>query len=82
MATPKAKSQEKKESKAKSTGKSKKSSSAAKPGKPSRTTNLKSSPGENEIRARAQQIYNDRLARGEEGTAEGDWLQAERQFKG
>jgi hypothetical protein len=82
MATPKARSQEKKETKTKSADKVKKSSAAAKSGKPGRTSTLKSVLGENEIREKAQEIYNDRLSRGEHGTAESDWLKAERLLKG
>jgi hypothetical protein len=34
-------------------------------------------PSENEIRELAELIYNQRVDRGEHGTAEEDWLQAE-----
>jgi|WetSurMetagenome_2_1015567.scaffolds.fasta_scaffold119501_2 hypothetical protein len=82
MATPKANSQEKKETKAKSARKGKQSSASAKAVRPGRPTTLKRAPGENEIRAKAQEIYNDRLSRKEHGTAESDWLKAESLLKG
>jgi hypothetical protein len=34
-------------------------------------------PGEEEIRAKAMEIYHQRIERGEEGTPENDWLEAE-----
>jgi hypothetical protein len=39
-------------------------------------------PGENEIRIKAQEIYNKRIAKGLSGTAEQDWLKAEKLLKG
>jgi hypothetical protein len=35
-------------------------------------------PGEEEIREKAMEIYNQRIERGEHGNAESDWLEAER----
>jgi|PlaIllAssembly_1097288.scaffolds.fasta_scaffold2134327_1 hypothetical protein len=34
------------------------------------------------IRQKAQEIYNQRVARGEHGTPEGDWIKAENTLKG
>jgi hypothetical protein len=34
-------------------------------------------PDEHEIRERAMEIYHQRIERGEHGTAESDWLEAE-----
>lgn len=41
----------------------------------------KQMPGEDEIRIKAKEIYHDRIARGEDGTAESDWLNAEEYLK-
>jgi len=49
-------------------------------GKPSKIRSVspgKSVPSEDEIREKAQEIYYERIARGEYGTAEGDWHVAE-----
>jgi hypothetical protein len=43
---------------------------------------VKSIPGENEIRMKAQEIYNDRVRKGIHGTAEDDWIKAEKLLKG
>jgi hypothetical protein len=82
MATSKAKSQLKKETNAKAASKAKKSSTAAKPATTRRASTVKSAPAEDEIRAKAMEIYNERLSRGLEGTAESDWLQAEKIMMG
>lgn len=82
MATSKGKSQLRKETNAKTAGKAKKSSTTAKPAATRRATAIKPVPGEVEIRAKAMEIYNERLSRGVEGTAETDWLQAEKILKG
>jgi hypothetical protein len=37
---------------------------------------------EDEIRIKAQAIYNERISKGEQGTAADDWLKAERLLKG
>ena len=34
-------------------------------------------PGEKEIREKAMEIYSQRIERGEQGTEENDWLEAE-----
>ncbi len=36
---------------------------------------------ENDIRKRAEKIYNNRVAKGIPGSAESDWLQAEKELK-
>ena len=82
MATSKAKAQVKKEDKTKTTGKEKKSTAAAVSGKTREVSTRKSAVGEDKIRAKAQEIYNNRLTRGEQGTAEGDWLKAEKLLTG
>jgi hypothetical protein len=67
---------------AKTTGKSKKTvvtSTAAK--RPKKKT-IKSIPDENEIRIKAQEIYHERIFKGEPGSAEDDWMKAERLLKG
>jgi hypothetical protein len=71
----------KSKSKAKTTVKAKKSTASPKavPSKKAKIT--KSIPGEEEIRLKAQEIYNDRISRGEQGTPEEDWLTAERLLK-
>jgi hypothetical protein len=43
--------------------------------------NSKSVPGEDEIREKAAEIYHQRIDRGENGTAENDWLEAEAYLK-
>ena len=39
-------------------------------------------PTEDEIRYKAMEIYHERIARGEHGTSEGDWIKAEEILKG
>jgi hypothetical protein len=67
--------------KAKSAVKPKRSASTAKAGQ-GRTKAAKNSPGENDIRAKAQELYFDRISRGENGTPEDDWLRAEQILRG
>jgi hypothetical protein len=38
-------------------------------------------PGEEEIRERAMEIYHQRIERGEQGTPENDWFEAENYFR-
>lgn len=38
-------------------------------------------PNEDEIREKAREIYYERIARGEHGTPEGDWREAEELLK-
>jgi len=42
-----------------------------------KVTIRKSIPGEEEIREKALEIYNQRIERGEQGTAENDWFEAQ-----
>lgn len=42
----------------------------------------KPAPAEDEIRKKAEEIYRERIARGEYGTAEDDWTKAENILKG
>jgi hypothetical protein len=67
--------------KVKTTGKNTKSVTTSKTGKVRKPKAVSSSPDENEIRVKAQELYNDRIFRGEHGTAEDDWLKAERLLK-
>lgn len=39
-------------------------------------------PGEDQIREKAREIYFERIARGEHGTAEDDWREAEELLTG
>lgn len=66
-----------KTSKEQKNAKSKKTSTSGKPVKAKKVTSIKSGPTEEEIRVKAKEIYYERMARGEEGTAEDDWLEAE-----
>jgi hypothetical protein len=71
-----------KTAKAKTTSKPKKTSV---PGKAVRTKKVapgKYVPSEEEIREKAREIYYERIARGEHGTAEADWREAEELLKG
>jgi hypothetical protein len=50
-----------------------------------RTRKIKSpkpAPTEDEIRRKAEEIYHERIAKGEYGTAEDDWHKAEKILKG
>lgn len=42
----------------------------------------KPAPTEDEIRKKAEEIYRERIAKGEYGTAEDDWQKAEKILKG
>jgi hypothetical protein len=69
-----------------------KAKAPAKPGRPSvastravkskRVAAVKSQPSEDDIRAKAKEIYNERIARGEHGTAEDDWHKAVKLLSG
>jgi hypothetical protein len=61
---------------AKTNEKSKKTSSDKKPVKNSKSKKIMANPGEEKIREKAEEIYNQRIDRGEEGTAENDWHEA------
>jgi hypothetical protein len=67
-------------SKAKTTVKAKKPV-AAKAVTTKKASTAKSAVSDDDIRAKAQEIYNDRISKGEHGTPEGDWLKAEQQLK-
>jgi hypothetical protein len=62
----------------KTINKLKKTSEDGKAVKTKKVTAVKSGPDEEEIRAKAKEIYHERIARGEHGTAEDDWLKAEK----
>jgi transglutaminase/protease-like cytokinesis protein 3 len=76
------KSVSKSKTKAKTTSKTKKPAAVSSTGKTRKTKASKQLPGENEIRSKAQEIFNERSFRGEHGTPEEDWLNAERLLKG
>jgi hypothetical protein len=71
-----------KTSKTTATGKTKKTSDAGKTLKKKKVTSAKYVPGEDEIREKAREIYYERISRGEHGTPEGDWREAEELLKG
>jgi hypothetical protein len=48
--------------------------------KNNKSTVINSLPTEEDIREKAKQIYLRRIDRGENGTAEDDWLEAEKYF--
>lgn len=68
--------------KAKTAGRPKKTAAITSPVKRVKSSSAQSVPGEEEIRVKASEIYNERIARGEEGNAVGDWLKAEKLLKG
>ena len=74
-------SRSKSKPKAKSAVKSKKTATSGST-RQSRSKAVKYSPGENDIRAKAQELYHDRISRGEHGTPEDDWLRAEKILRG
>jgi hypothetical protein len=76
------KSNSKTKAKTKASGSTKKTVTASKASKTKKSTAGRSLPDENEIRRKAQEIYNERTHRGEHGTAEDDWVKAERLLKG
>ena len=61
---------------------SKKSTDAGKTLKKKKTASVKYVPTEDEIREKAREIYYERIARGEHGTSEDDWHEAEELLKG
>ncbi len=74
-------SKSKSSSKAKTSSKGTKSPAASKTVKSAKTSVIRS-PGDDEIRKKAQELYNERVFRGEHGSAEQDWLNAERLLRG
>jgi hypothetical protein len=65
-----------------STPGTKKTTAAGKPVKERKIRVSIPEPTEEQIRKKAEEIYYDRIARGEYGTAEDDWHKAERILKG
>jgi hypothetical protein len=64
----------------KTVSKSKKKSDVDETVKNNNSTVINSSPTEEDIREKAKKIYLQRIDRGENGTAEDDWLEAEKYF--
>jgi len=71
-----------KTSKEKTISKPKKSVAAGKSTTKKKVTSGKSAPSEDEIRDKAREIYYERMARGEHGTSEDDWREAEELLRG
>lgn len=71
-----------KTSKAKTISKPQKTPETGKEVTSKKVTLIKSGPGEEEIREKAKEIYHERIARGEHGTPENDWIKAEQLLKG
>jgi hypothetical protein len=71
-----------KTTKTKTVSKPKKTTDAAKTPKNKKVTAGKYVPTEDEIREKAREIYYERIARGEHGTPEDDWHEAEELLKG
>ncbi len=63
---------------------SKTKKTATKSAAPKRTkvTATRTGPSEEQIREKAREIYYERIARGEHGTPENDWHEAEQILKG
>jgi intergrase/recombinase len=71
-----------KTTKAKTISKPKKTPDAGKALAKKKVTSSRYIPSEEEIREKAREIYYERIARGEHGTPEGDWREAEELLKG
>jgi hypothetical protein len=71
-----------KTTKVKTVSKPKKTSGSVKTVKKKKVTIAKIVPGEDAIREKAREIYYERISRGEHGTPEGDWREAEELLKG
>ena len=71
-----------KTSKIKATSNSRKIPDAGKTVKGTNVTSGKSAPSEEKIREKAMEIYYERISRGEHGTPEGDWREAEELLRG
>jgi intergrase/recombinase len=71
-----------KTTKAKTISKPKKAPVAGKALAKKKVTSSRYVPSEEEIREKAREIYYERIARGEHGTPEGDWREAEELLKG
>lgn len=63
-------------------GRTKKTAVASTTTKSTRVKSARIMPSEEEIRMKAQEIYNKRISRGQHGTPEDDWLNAERLLMG
>jgi len=71
-----------KTTKAKTASTAKKSPLAVKTTKPKKQSASVTMPTEEEIRMKAQELYNQRMHIGEHGTASDDWHKAEKLLKG
>jgi len=71
-----------KTAKTKTVSQPKKTASARKIPKSKKTPAGKYVPTEDEIREKAMEIYYERIARGEHGTPEDDWREAEELLRG
>ena len=71
-----------KTTKSKTVSKPKKTPNAGKTVAKKKVTAGKYIPTEDEIREKAREIYYERISRGEHGTAESDWREAEELLKG
>lgn len=71
-----------KTTKSNAVSKPKKTSDGGKATKKKKITTGKYVASEEEIREKAMEIYYERIARGEHGTPEGDWHEAEEILKG
>ena len=71
-----------KTTKSNAVSKPKKTSDAGKTIKKKKITTGKNVVSEEEIREKAMEIYYERIARGEHGTPESDWHEAEELLKG
>jgi hypothetical protein len=71
-----------KAAKSKVTSKPKKASGGGEAVKSKKVTTSKSTPTEDQIRKKAEEIYHQRIKRGEHGTAVDDWKKAEKLLKG
>ena len=71
-----------KTTKAKTAVKPKKTADKGKPVMKKKVASVKNQPSEDEIREKAREIYYERVSRGEHGTPEGDWREAEELLKG
>jgi hypothetical protein len=63
-------------------GRPKKAPAEGRVAKTKKVNPQKPEPTEDEIRRKAEEIYHDRVAKGEYGTAEDDWHKAEKILKG
>ena len=70
-----------KTTKAKTISKAKKTVTTAKTTGKKKVNAVKYVPTEEEIREKAREIYYERISRGEHGTPEGDWHEAEELLK-